>query len=147
MPAGNCPTSTRQLIAAASNYSLEMRLLAAGSDPSVIWRSPDDWGDLGSVLDGWIDEASAAIAFATVSAISVIDFSAVVIDGAFPATIRHRIVSRTGNAIKQLDRQGLSPVELAEGTLGSNARAVGAASLPLLANFAPDSEILLKGAR
>ena len=147
VPTGNGSTGTRQLIAAASNYSLEKRLLAAGSDPTVIWRSPDDWGDLGSILDGWIDEISAAIAFAIVSAISVIDFSAVVIDGAFPAAVRHRIVSRTGDAIKQLDRQGLSPVELAEGTLGGNARAVGGASLPLLANFALDSEILLKGAR
>lgn len=147
VPTGNGSTGTRQLIAAASNYSLEKRLLAAGSDPTVIWRSPDDWGDLGSILDGWIDEISAAIAFAIVSAISVIDFSAVVIDGAFPAAVRHRIVSRTGDAIKRLDRQGLSPVELAEGTLGGNARAVGGASLPLLANFALDSEILLKGAR
>ena len=147
VPVGNGSTGTRQLIAAASNYSLEKRLLAAGSDPTVIWRSPDDWGDLGSILDGWIDEISAAIAFAIVSAISVIDFSAVVIDGAFPAAVRHRIVSRTGDAIKRLDRQGLSPVELAEGTLGGNARAVGGASLPLLANFALDSEILLKGAR
>ena len=147
VPAGDGSAGTRQLITAASNYSLEKRLLAAGGDPSIIWRSPDDWGDLGSILDDWIDEVSPAIAFAIVSAISVIDFSAVVIDGAFPANVRHRIVSRTGAAIKQLDRQGLSPIELAEGTLGGNARAVGAASLPLLANFAPDSEVLLKAAK
>ena len=147
VPAGNSSTGTRQLIAAASNYSLEKRLLAAGRDPSVIWRSPDDWGDLGPILDGWIDEVSAALAFAIVSAISVIDFSAVVIDGAFPATVRRRIVASSGDAIKRLDRLGLSPVAFAEGTLGGNARAVGGASLPLLANFAPDSEILLKGAR
>ena len=147
VPAGNGATGTRQLITAASNYSLEKRLLAAGRDSSVIWRSPDDWGDLGTILDDWINDVSPAIACAIVSAISVIDFSAVLIDGAFPATVRHRIVSRTGEAMKRLDRQGLSPVELAEGTLGGNARAVGAASLPLLANFAPDSDILLKGAR
>ncbi len=147
VPAGNGTAGTRQLITAASNYSLEKRLLAAGSDPSVIWRSPDDWGDLGTILDGWIDEVSDALAFAVVSAISVIDFAAVLIDGAFPASVRHRIVSRTGEAIGYLDRQGLSPVEIAEGTLGGNARAVGGASLPLLANFAPDSEVLLKGAK
>ena len=147
VPAGNGASGTRQLITAASNYSLEKHLLADGRDPSVIWRSPDDWGDLGPILDGWIDEVSGALAFAAVSAISVIDFSAVVIDGAFPDTVRQRIVSRTDEAIRQLDRLGLSPVEIAEGTLGGNARAVGGASLPLLADFAPDSEVLLKGAR
>ena len=47
-------------------------------------------------------------------------------------------------AIGELDLQGLSPFQLVEGTLGSDARAIGGASLPLLANYAVDREVLLR---
>jgi hypothetical protein len=44
------------------------------------------------------------------------------------------------------DRQGLSPVVAVEGTVGSGARAIGGACLPLLASFARDREVLFKEA-
>ncbi len=112
----------------------------------MLWRSPDDWGDLGPVLDVWIDEAAAGIAFAIVAAISVVDFPAVIIDGAFPTDIRRRMVERVNARLGEFDRQGLSPATAIEGAIGSGARAIGAASLPLLANFARDREVLFKEA-
>ena len=36
------------------------------------------------------------------------------------------------------------PVEIVEGSVGSGARAIGGACLPLLANFARDREVLFK---
>jgi hypothetical protein len=48
--------------------------------------------------------------------------------------------------VAQLDQQGLSPFAVLEGTIGSDARAIGGASLPLLANFAVDREIFLRNA-
>src|SRR5690606_39600523 len=56
----------------------------------LLWRSPDEWGDLGSVLDEWIEEVSEALAEAVTAAISVIDVQTVVLDGAFPRDVRTR---------------------------------------------------------
>jgi hypothetical protein len=68
----------------------------------------------------------------------------VVIDGAFPEVIRQRIASRIAVLLDAMDRQGLSPVVVEQGSIGAGARAVGGAALPMLANFAPDRDILFK---
>ena len=75
-------TAAPQLIACASIYQLERRLEAAGVDASSIWATPEAWGEFGAQLDAWIEDAASALAYATVAAISVIDFEAIVIDGA-----------------------------------------------------------------
>jgi predicted NBD/HSP70 family sugar kinase len=133
-----------QLIRRASLYVLERRLAAAGADPSRLWLSPDDWDDWPEILDGWLAEAAAALAQAIVCALAVIDFDGVIVDGACPAEVRTRLVDAIREAFSRLDRQGLSPTEIVAGTLGSRARALGAACLPLLANFAQDRELLFK---
>jgi predicted NBD/HSP70 family sugar kinase len=142
--AGSGGRRFEQLIRSTSIYVLEHRLVTAGRDPSVLWRSPDDWGDLGTPLDRWIDEVAAALAYAVTAAIAVIDFGAVLIDGAFPAAVRTRIAEAVRTKAAAFDHQGLSPVVIEEGSIGSGARAVGGACLPLLAGFARDREVLFK---
>jgi hypothetical protein len=44
----------------------------------------------------------------------------------------------------QQDRQGLTELEIVAGSIGPNARAIGAASLPLLAGFSRDLDVLFK---
>lgn len=141
-PAGS--PASQQLIRSASIYVLEKHMIAAGRDPSVLSRSPDDWGDVGPELDRWVAQAAESLAAATVAAISVIDFEAVIIEGAFPPEVRRRIVQATAEAIEKFDRQGLSPVAVVEGNVGTGARAIGGACLPLLANFTRDREVLFK---
>lgn len=134
-----------QLMNIASIYTLERKLLAQGSNPQILWQSPDDWGDdLTTVLDEWIDEVGQSLAYAIVSAIAVIDVDTVLIDGAFPAQVRERVIARTGEAIERINRQGLSRFQLLPGSIGNAARAMGGASLPLLANFTQDREVLFK---
>ncbi|HEY0920315.1 ROK family transcriptional regulator [Devosia sp.] len=136
---------TPQLMNVASIYVLERKLHARGRNADVLWQSPDDWGDaLGPVLDEWIDEVAESVAFAVVAAIAVIDVETVIIDGAFPIAVRRRIIARTEEAISRVNRQGLSPFRLVEGSIGNAARAMGGASLPLLANFTQDREVLFK---
>jgi predicted NBD/HSP70 family sugar kinase len=135
-----------QLIACASIYQLERRLEAAGIDPASIWATPESWGEFGAHLEAWIEDAAWALAYATAAAISVIDFEAIVIDGAMPVTMRDRLVARTAQIFEGLDRRGLSEVEFTSGTVGHDARAIGAAALPLIRNFARDREILFKDA-
>jgi predicted NBD/HSP70 family sugar kinase len=135
-----------QLIACASIYQLERRIEAAGLDASTIWATPDSWGEFGAQLDDWIEEAASALAYATVAAISVIDFEAIVIDGEMPATVRERLTTRTAQLFAGLDRRGLSDVEIVSGGIGADARAIGGAALPLIKNFARDREVLFKDA-
>jgi predicted NBD/HSP70 family sugar kinase len=135
-----------QLIASASIYQLGRRLEAAGIDASSIWATPDSWGEFGSQLDDWIEESASALAYASVAAISVIDFEAIVIDGEMPAMVRERLAARTAQAFAGLDRRGLSEVEFVSGGIGADARAIGGAALPLIKNFARDREVLFKDA-
>ena len=135
-----------QLIACASIYQLERRLEAAGIDASSIWATPDSWVEFGSELDDWIEEAASALAYASVAAISVIDFEAIVIDGEMPAMVRERLTARTAEVFARLDRRGLSETEIVSGGIGADARAIGGAALPLIKNFARDREVLFKDA-
>ena len=137
---------TPQLIACASLYQLGRRLEAAGVDASSIWATPESWGEFGSQLDSWIENAASALAYATVSAISVIDFEAMVIDGAMPATVRERLTARTAQVFAGLDRRGLSDVDIVSGSIGADASSIGGAALPLIKLFARDREVLFKDA-
>jgi predicted NBD/HSP70 family sugar kinase len=143
---GEGPLGVLQLIRSASLYRLEQMISNRGRDPSVLWKSPQDWGDIGQPLDAWIRESSIHLAQAIVASVSLIDFEAAIIDVACPPDVRTRLVERTKVQVAQLDQQGLSPFAVVEGSIGSDARAIGAASLPLLANFAVDREIFLRNA-
>jgi predicted NBD/HSP70 family sugar kinase len=133
-----------QLIACASIYQLERRLEAEGIDASSIWATPESWGEFGSQLDSWIEDAAFALAYAAVAAISVIDFEAMVIDGAMPATVRERLTARTMQIFAGLDRRGLSDVDIVLGSIGPDAGSIGGAALPLIKQFARDREVLFK---
>lgn len=134
----------QQLLRSASIYVLADRLTAAGQDPSTLWRDPGDWGEIGPLLDEWIADAAQSLALAAISAVSIIDFRTIVIDGAFPAGIRQSLVQATREATLGFDLQGLAPFTIAEGTIGFGAREIGGACLPLLANFTQDREVLFK---
>jgi predicted NBD/HSP70 family sugar kinase len=134
----------QQLLHVASMYRLERAIKAAGGDPSPIWESPDDWTPIEAHLDDWIDRAAEGIAYAIVDALSVIDFEAAVIDGALPASVRKRIVERARERLAALETKGLPPHVVAEGSIGNRARAIGAASLPFLAKFMRDRELLFR---
>lgn len=140
-PKGRSP----QLMNVASIYVLERKLMAQGKNAEVLWQSPDDWGnELGPALDEWIAEVAESLAYSIVAAIAVIDVETVIVDGAFPASVRARIIAATNAAIARVNRQGLSAFRLIEGSIGNAARAMGGASLPLLANFTQDREVLFK---
>jgi predicted NBD/HSP70 family sugar kinase len=144
VPAAGTANAAQQLIRSASIYVLEKKQAADGTDPMLLWRSPNDWVEVGQPLDDWIDEAAAGLAISALSAVAVLDCEAVIIDGAVPAAVRSRLVAATKEKVDALDRQGLSPFTIVEGTIGSDARVMGGASVPLLSNFAIDREVLFK---
>lgn len=134
MPVPDSHGRTRQLIDIASIATLE-KALPAERDASLLWTSPEDWGDLGEPLDRWLDEAAQAIAHATVAAAAVIDFEAAVIEGWMPVSLRRRLVDAVAAKIVTLDAEGIALPSIREGTVGRHARALGGASLPLSERF------------
>jgi predicted NBD/HSP70 family sugar kinase len=133
------------LIRRASLYRLEQLLREDGRDPALLRDSPDDWSAAGSCLDQWLDEAGYALAFAIASSLAIIDFQAVVIDGAMPAAIRERLVEAVRKDLVARATEGVAPVSVLPGSVGRDARVRGAACLPLLAAFSRDMDVLFRG--
>jgi predicted NBD/HSP70 family sugar kinase len=124
-----------QLIDVASAANLEARIRAAGVDPSPIWKQPDGWAGFDNFIADWIADIAPHLANAIVGSCAVIDFSAVIIDGGFPADVRSKLVDATRQALTKLNLQGLHPPEIIEGSVGNQARAIGGACLPFFDKF------------
>ena len=134
----------QQLIKSASLNVLERQIQMAGGDPDLLWRDPSDWSAVGSVLGRWIAAAAQAIAIAAAGVAAVLEPAAIVIDGAMPTDVRARLTEAVIRALDHVDMQGISPFDIVEGSIGSDARAMGAASLPLFDNFIINSNVLFK---
>lgn len=135
MPVPDSTGRPVQLIDIASIAVLEKALIAARRDGTILWTSPEDWGDLSPFLEAWIRSAAAGLAYAIVAAAAVIDFEAAVIDGWMPQGVRARLVDAVALQLSQFDIEGLEPPAVREGTVGIHARALGGASLPLSDRF------------
>jgi predicted NBD/HSP70 family sugar kinase len=134
----------KQLLHHASLYVLENEIKAQGGDPMMLVSLPSDWSAAGAVLTKWIGRTAKALAHAAAAAMSVIDFDAIIIDGAMPPDVRADLVSRTRAALAAIDTRGLPPILIEEGSIGSDSRALGAASLALFANYMTDRDVLFK---
>ncbi|MCV3273146.1 ROK family transcriptional regulator [Roseobacter sinensis] len=126
---------SRQLIDVASLHLLEARLVEVGLDPKQLWQLPQDWSALGRYVDPWIGETAQELAKAALSICSVIDFEAILIDGAFPETVRSQLVERVRRYLVNQDTRGLLTPRIEAGGIGFNARAIGAASGPIFSQF------------
>jgi predicted NBD/HSP70 family sugar kinase len=124
-----------QLIHNASIYTLERALDETGRGTAGLWSHPQDWSGFGPPLDRWIERTAQALALGAVAVCSVIDFEAVLIDGAFPEEVRSRIVAATREALADVDTQGIAPPRIEPGSVGRTARAVGSATLPILSKY------------
>jgi predicted NBD/HSP70 family sugar kinase len=134
----------RPLLKIASIIWLEQELQRRNIDPRPIWHQPDAWDDYGQPLDEWINACAQSIAQAIIAASSILDFGTTIIDGSFPDWVRRRIVSATKEALEQHDLQGIITPQVIEGALGSDARALGGAALPLFSRYLLDQNVLLK---
>ncbi len=135
---------TRQLLDIASIFVLENLLRERGIDPQPLWYAAEEWIDFGEPLEIWIQDTAAALAQAVIAAVSIIDFSAAIIDGGFPDWVRSRLVTATVEAVNRLDLQGVVIPEIIEGAVGAQARAIGGASLPIFARYLIDQTVLFK---
>ena len=124
-----------QLVDVASIHVLAARLTQNGLDACKLWHLPRDWSAFTAYVDPWIVETAAEVAKASLSACAVIDFEAVVIDGSFPEDVKAKLVAQVRAMLAKQDARGLILPQIVQGTIGDNARAIGAASGPIYALF------------
>jgi predicted NBD/HSP70 family sugar kinase len=133
-----------QLLSVASLLNLEARYRDAGLEPTASgderalehpWRPH---------TQAWMHEAAASIALAANSAACLLDLDGVIIDGNFARPVLTALQREIDAALARYSWEGVVRPELMPGTIGSDARAIGGALLPLYANFAPDRDLFLK---
>ncbi|MGL5012142.1 MAG: ROK family transcriptional regulator [Paracoccaceae bacterium] len=128
----------RRLFALASMSTLADEMAAAGQSSDHLWEQHDVWHVGEPILSAWIDAAAEGLASAILSATALMELEAVLIDGWMPATIRAEITRRTEAALHRLDLAGIDPPVIREGTVGAQARALGAAAIPLSQRYLID---------
>ncbi len=133
------PQGVRQLISVASLSGLETRLKANGANTDCLWESPEGWDVDDIILRDWLAEAADGLAHAVVSACALIDFPAVRIDGWIPRALCTDLVEAVNHALDRRDMTGLVRPSVEAGTVGADARSLGAASLPLSERYLVDT--------
>ncbi len=134
-----------QLISQASLWDLEQRLREHGLDPMAAYDERALQAPWLPHTREWIDRAALALAHCIVSGTAFLDLEAVVIDGVVAPDLLAELIARTQQALSAYNWEGLqTPPPLCAGSIGSDARALGGALLPLHASFAPDRDLFLK---
>lgn len=133
-----------QLLDIASLWNLEALYAEAGLDV-------DGWSDGRALADpwlpatrAWLAQACPAIALGINSAACLLDLQGVIIDGSFGRELLGALLPEIERALDHYSWEGVARPQVLAGTIGSDARAIGGALLPLYANFAPDRDLFLK---
>ena len=131
-------SSSTQINHISSFNSLDLWASEQGYSPDVFTTNPLT-PDVETEFAKWCDNAANGLAMAIVSAQAFLDLDFVVIDGNLPAHLKTRVVKGTSEAINRYDLRGINTPTIKPGQLGNDARAFGAALLPLRANFGLES--------
>lgn len=134
-----------QLVDVASLATLETAHMARGGDGDMIWSYPEVWDVSEDALNQWLGDAADGIAQAIMSSACVVDLQCALIDGWMPAEVRAALVERTASRLAHHQLAGVETPEIHEGTIGRDARSLGAASLPLSERFLVNRNAFLKG--
>jgi predicted NBD/HSP70 family sugar kinase len=134
-----------QLVSQASLWDLEQRLREHALDPMAAYDERAMQAPWLPHTQEWVARAALALAQCIVSGTAFLDIDAVVIDGVVAPSLLHSLLAQTRVALKAYNTEGLQALpKLEAGSIGSDARALGGALLPLHTCFAPDRDIFLK---
>jgi len=133
-----------QLLSVGSLLSLEARYSKAGLDPSAAGDARALQLSWRPYTERWLNEAAASIALAVNSAACLLDLDSVIVDGSFDRDLLAALLAALDRSMNRYSWEGVQRPRALAGTIGSDARAIGGALLPLYANFAPDRDLFLK---
>ena len=137
-------TPPEQLVHHASLWELEQRFKKQGLDPTAAYDQRALETPFLACTAPWIERAANALALGIVAGTAVVDVDAVVIDGSLAPAALNALIERTRGALRRYNWEGLWPPTIHAGTIGSDARALGGALLPLHTHFGADRDIFLK---
>lgn len=138
MPVPGPDGTLQRLFDVASMSRLAERAEAEGHSADHLWEQHAEWRIPDTILGDWLQHAAEGLAYATLSAAALVELEAVMIDGWMPTEIRAEITRRTEAALNRLDLSGVEPPQVREGTVGAEARALGAAAIPLAQRYLID---------
>jgi predicted NBD/HSP70 family sugar kinase len=133
-----------QLLSIASLFNLEQLYSAAGVDVTAANDERALQSPWSLHTFRWCADASAAIAQAVNCAACLLDLEGVILDGSFARELQALLIRDTEAALARYSWEGVSRPQLMAGSIGSDARALGGALLPLHASFTPDRALFLK---
>lgn len=141
---GGNESAPAQLLSVASLLNLEQAWAGAGLDTAADTQGLALQGDWLPHTERWLQTAGCAIAQAVNSAACLLDVEGVILDGSCSRELLAALQHAVDAALPRYSWEGVTRPQLLTGTIGSDARALGGALLPLYANFAPDRELFLK---
>jgi predicted NBD/HSP70 family sugar kinase len=133
-----------QLLQLASGWQLEQSLEKAGFDPLLVHQDSIMDAQYAGHTTPWLTQASQALAMTIINATALLDLDAAVIDGSLGRSLIDAFINATREQIKHYNLEGLQPPTVMSGMVGSHARAIGGALLPLHTQFFPLKDIFLK---
>jgi len=133
-----------QLLSVASLLTLETRYANAGLDPTAVADERAMIAPWRTHTNAWLRQAATGMAMAVNSAVCLLDLDGVIVDGSFSRPLLQALLDELSNALDHHNWEGVLRPPVLPGTIGSDARALGGALLPLYANFAPDRDLFLK---
>lgn len=144
MHAASAGLPAHQVLSAASLFGLQRLFEDAGLDGNAAVDSRALEPPWASHTRIWLKGAAQAMALSIANAACLLDIGDVVIDGVFHRDLLSRVIAHVEEAMDAHDWEGVNRPSVRAGTIGSDARALGGALLPLYAAFAPDPEVFLK---
>ena len=133
-----------RLVDHASLVVLERNIAAKGGEPFALYEDNADWDQFEPLVAQWITRAGRNLAHAIVSSLSVMDFEAVVIEGAIPTDVKDRLVDEVLGQLEKTDLQGVLIPKVEAGKIGRQARTIGAAAALVGADYLIDQNTLLR---
>jgi predicted NBD/HSP70 family sugar kinase len=133
-----------QLLAVASLLALERAYAGAGLSPDAAADGRALQAPWLAHTQAWLADAGAAIAQAVQTGACLLDLEGVILDGGCSRELLAALLESSTAALQRYDWEGVVQPALLAGTMGSDARALGGALLPLHAAFAPDHDLFLK---
>lgn len=138
MPVPAADGQMRRLLTVASMSHLAEAMEAAGQPSGHLWEQHSEWHVSPKILSDWLDQAAEGLAWAALTAATLLEIEAVLIDGWMPVAVRAELTARTRKALAGLDLSGITPPAIREGTVGAEARSLGAAAIPLSQRYLID---------
>lgn len=130
------------LLGRASLNALIRHLRHRGADIAGLDGLVAATRDHRAATEEWLDDCADALAWAVLSAVAVLDVPQVVIDGDMEPALLDDLVERLRRALDFNSPESRPGPNVACGSFGVDAGAVGAATLPLHLTFSPHAAIL-----